>query len=255
MAILSDYQEEENQEQIIKPIEKVEENSSTNSNSAPKEDENSSLVTKEEEENKNSDPKEDENFTSTPKEEEENKKLNPNKSNGFDMENYSWGQSLQEVTINVPVPPGTKARFIIVEFKTTSLKVGLKNQPLIIDGEYFKAVKVDECYWSLEDQKEISILLTKKDKSDWWKSLLKGEAEIDTQKVEPEPSKLCDLDNETRAAVEKMMFDQRQKQMGRPTSEEIKNQDLLKKFMQQNPVMANNFGDGKMRMPNSKMFG
>ncbi|KAM3249749.1 Nuclear migration protein nudC [Capsicum annuum] len=254
MAILSDYQEEENQEQIIKPIEKVEENSSTNSNSAPKEDENSSLVTKKEE-NKNSAPKEDENSTSTPKEEEENKKLNPNKSNGFDMENYSWGQSLQEVTINVPVPPGTKARFIIVEFKTTSLKVGLKNQPLIIDGEYFKAVKVDECYWSLEDQKEISILLTKKDKSDWWKSLLKGEAEIDTQKVEPEPSKLCDLDNETRAAVEKMMFDQRQKQMGLPTSEEIKNQDLLKKFMQQNPVMANNFGDGKMRMPNSKMFG
>lgn len=105
MAILSDYQEEENQEQIIKPIEKVEENSSTNSNSAPKEDENSSLVTKEEEENKNSAPKEDENSTSTPK--EENKKLNPNKSNGFDMENYSWGQSLQEVTINVPVPPGT----------------------------------------------------------------------------------------------------------------------------------------------------
>lgn len=141
-----------------------------------------------------------------------------------------------------------------MEIKTNSLKVGVKNQPLILDGEYFKAVKVDESYWSLEDQKEISILLTKQNKSDWWKSLFKGGEEIDTQKVEPEPSKLSDLDTETRAAVEKMMFDQRQKQMGLPSSEEIKNQDILKQFMQQNPDMAKNFGNAKM-MPNSKMIG
>lgn len=82
MAILSDYQEE-NQEQTINPIEKEQENYS---NLAPKEEGNS---------------------YSTTKEEEVNKKLKPNESNGLDMENYSWGQSLQEVTINVPVPPGT----------------------------------------------------------------------------------------------------------------------------------------------------
>ncbi|XP_009614645.1 protein BOBBER 2-like [Nicotiana tabacum] len=228
MAILSDYTEE-NQEQPMKPIEKKQENSSPST------------------------PKEEENSFSTPKE-EENKKLKPNKSNGLDMENYSWGQSLQEVTINVPIPFGTKSRFIIVEIKNTTLKVGLKGQPLIINGEFFKAVKVDECYWSLEDQKEISILLTKQNKSDWWKCLLKGGLEIDTQKVEPEPSKLSDLDTETRAAVEKMMFDQRQKQMGLPTSEEITNQDMLKKFMEQNPDMAKNFANAKM-MPNSKMMG
>ena len=56
-----------------------------------------------------------------------------------------------------------------------------------------------------EDQKSISILLTKHDQMEWWKSLVKGEPEIDTQKVEPESSRLAELDPETRSTVEKMM--------------------------------------------------
>lgn len=56
-----------------------------------------------------------------------------------------------------------------------------------------------------EDQSAVSILLTKHDQLEWWKSLVKGDPEIDTQKVEPESSKLSDLDPETRQTVEKMM--------------------------------------------------
>lgn len=56
-----------------------------------------------------------------------------------------------------------------------------------------------------EDQNAVSILLTKHDQMEWWKSVVKGDPEVDTQKVEPESSKLSDLDPETRQTVEKMM--------------------------------------------------
>ncbi|KAI5654109.1 hypothetical protein M9H77_31296 [Catharanthus roseus] len=161
----------------------------------------------------------------------------PNKLNGLDMENYSWGQTLQEVTINVFVPPHTKSRFVICEMKKDYIKIGLKNQEPIIEGEPFKHIKPDDCFWSLEDQKLISVLLTKQDQIDWWKSLIKGGLEIDTQKVEPHPSKLSDLDGETRASIEKVLFDKRQKFMGLPTSNEIQNSELLKKFQRQFPDM------------------
>ncbi|KAM3357060.1 hypothetical protein P3S68_023774 [Capsicum galapagoense] len=102
--------------------------------------------------------------------------------------------------------------------------------------------------------------MTKRNGSDWWKSLFKNGPEIDTQKAEPEPSRLSELDLETRSAVEKMMFDQKQKQKGLPTSDEIQNQDQIKKIMEENPEIAKHFANspananGKGGLSNVRMM-
>ncbi|KAI0788483.1 nuclear movement protein nudC [Abortiporus biennis] len=150
---------------------------------------------------------------------------------------YQWKQELGEIDITVPVPPGTRARDLNIVIQKKKLSVGLKGKEKIMDGELPHDIKIDDSTWSLEDQKLVYIHLEKVNQQQWWAHVLTHHPKIDTTKIVPENSKLSDLDGETRGMVEKMMFDNQQKQMGKPTSDELKKIEALEKFKAAHPEL------------------
>ncbi|CAL6270754.1 unnamed protein product [Bathycoccus prasinos] len=163
--------------------------------------------------------------------------VHPSPLNGGEAEHYVWSQTLQEVDVRLPVPVGTRAKDIVCEFTATTFKFGLKSERALRIPEKSKlceSIKPDDSFWTLEDNREVRLTLTKSNQNEL---VGKRDPRIDTKKVVPENSNLADLDGETRSTVEKMMYDQRQKAAGKPTSDQESKMGLMKKFMESHPEM------------------
>lgn len=120
--------------------------------------------------------------------------------------------------IVVPVPKGTRGKDLSVVIQKKKFSVGLKGQDKILDGELCKEIKVDDSTWtlrmhcslstslsnlmsqsySLEDNEIVLVHLEKLNQQQWWENVLTHHPKIDTTKIEPENSKLSELDGETR---------------------------------------------------------
>ncbi|POR37847.1 Nuclear movement protein nudC [Tolypocladium paradoxum] len=174
---------------------------------------------------------------------------------------YKWTQTIAELDVTFTVPGNMKSRDLVVDIKKQSLSAGIKGQDPVIkvrphtapapnrramltehaQGDLPHAVRVDESTWTLsanaDGTKTVEIHLDKANKMEWWAHVVTSAPAIDVTKIQPDSSKLSDLDGETRGMVEKMMFDQRQKEAGLPTSDEQQKMDILKKFQQQHPEM------------------
>ncbi|KAG5519613.1 hypothetical protein PMAC_001768 [Pneumocystis sp. 'macacae'] len=155
---------------------------------------------------------------------------------------YQWMQTLGEVEVRLGVPYGTRGRDLSVLFEKKKIKVCLQQKEVLLEGELSREIKVEESAWTLGKRpldgaflysaSELVLHLEKINKMEWWSSVIQGHPSIDTSKIQPENSKLGDLDAETRS-----MFDQRQKELGKPTSDELKKQEILKKFQAQHPEL------------------
>lgn len=150
---------------------------------------------------------------------------------------YTWTQTLAEVQITVPLPSGTRGRDMSVVIGKRHLKVGLLRQPLIVDAPLSKAVIIDDSFWTVEDNNRLVLNLQKSNQMEWWDCVCQGDPKIDVTKIRPENSSVSDLDGETRKTVEKMMYDQRQRAQGLPTSDEEEKLQMLKKFQAQHPEL------------------
>eukprot|EP00986_Skeletonema_menzelii_P012220 scaffold6638_cov120-Skeletonema_menzelii.AAC.1 len=153
---------------------------------------------------------------------------------------YVWTQTLQELSINIPLPENTRGRDLNVVISKKHLKVGFaktKNE-FIVNDDLTKPIIVDDSLWTIEDGNRLVLTLQKSNQMEWWDAPCQSDyPKINIQKVQPENSNLSDLDGETRQTVEKMMFDQRQKALGLPTADEQKKLDILEKFKASHPEM------------------
>ncbi|KAH8905906.1 CS domain-containing protein [Coniochaeta sp. PMI_546] len=154
---------------------------------------------------------------------------------------YKWTQTIGDLDLTFSVPGNYKSKDLKIDIQKTKIVAGVKGQEPLITGDLFAPIRVDDSTWTLsaapDGTKTVEIHLDKANKMEWWPHVVAGAPKIDVSKIVPENSKLSDLEGETRTMVEKMMFDQRQKEMGLPTSDEQKKLDILKKFQAQHPEM------------------
>ncbi|CEG37939.1 Nuclear distribution protein NUDC [Plasmopara halstedii] len=142
--------------------------------------------------------------------------------NGGRSKNYVWTQTLEDVTIHMELPQGTKAKDLDCRIESTKIQVTLKSDPRtsLLNGEFVEKIRVDESIWSVESNHMLNISL-EKIKPTWWASAIKGDPEIDTSQVDSQRN-IQDYDEVTQGAIRKAVYDQRLQQLngGQPLTPE-----------------------------------
>ena len=74
--------------------------------------------------------------------------------NGGKTDRYVWTQTLQDVTVTFPVRAGLKSRHLNVVMKSDRLKLEIKNEDVLCDGELCQRIKTADSTWTIEDSDE-----------------------------------------------------------------------------------------------------
>lgn len=134
-------------------------------------------------------------------EKKESDKILPNKGNGSKTDTYYWTQTLEELTIFIPLPQDITKKQLNVNIGADKIHVSTKDSnKVFIAGDWSDKISIDDLNWCISSDKNrkiMEIYVTKwRNTMTWWDSVIKSEPKIDTQKINPEPSKLGDLDGE-----------------------------------------------------------
>jgi hypothetical protein len=140
--------------------------------------------------------------------------------------------------------------------KITSSNVSVvekKTKNVLLSGDIFGPINVEESTWTLEDNLKLVFLFEKKSEL-IWKTVLKGDSEIDVSKVD-NSKKLDEFDNETQGALRKVVYEQQRKRMGLPTTEEEKQMEMLKKAWnaEGSPFKGQPFDPSQFNIPSGQM--
>ena len=96
-------------------------------------------------------------------------------NNGAVHDRYRWTQTLQDLAVYIPVPAGTKAKHLVIDIKKKALTAKIAGQDAVLDAPLFAQVKLEDCFWSVEDEGDgrlVTITLTKTNQMEWWNRVL-----------------------------------------------------------------------------------
>ena len=143
--------------------------------------------------------------------------------NGGTTDTYKWTQTIDECTVMINVPVGTRGKEVDVSITSSAIHVKPKT-PLedginvFVGGPLTESIDPGESTWSLEGGVVVLVLYKKEKK--FWETILQGDSKIDTSMVDSRRN-IREYDETTQAQIRKMIFDQNQAQKGLPTSDEI----------------------------------
>ena len=82
---------------------------------------------------------------------------------------------MSEITVNVHLKEGTKAKDMEVKMTAHSLLIKYKgHSQALIDGQLYDLVKSEDSFWSIEDQRTLIISFDKQNEN-IWKTIIKGD--------------------------------------------------------------------------------
>ena len=148
--------------------------------------------------------------------------------NGGSTSRYVWTQTLEEVTVHIPIPNGTRAKDLNVNIDAHSLSVKRKDgddaslSPL--EGMFFARIRPDECTWTIESSQSMTTLQLTLDKvqKTWWDIVISGDTPlIDTTMVDSSRH-IETYDEKTQAQIRRIIHDQRQERLGLSSSDSSK---------------------------------
>ncbi|XP_044758628.1 nudC domain-containing protein 3 [Coccinella septempunctata] len=155
-----------------------------------------------------------------------NNLFDPSKSyNGASFEKYSWSQLYNEVDLFLKLPENVKSRDLIVQSTSKNICVKLKDGTVLLSGDLCQFCKLDPI-WSI-DNGELQVHFEKV-KEIWWDRFLTSEPKLDISKIDC-TKPMEDLPDDAQAKIQELQWNQEQKRLGLPTSDEIKNLNTLKK--------------------------
>lgn len=168
--------------------------------------------------------------------------------NGGSTSRYVWTQTLEEVTVHIPIPEGVRAKDLDVSISADSLsihktkknvaeeevdvivtEVNVENNDnnyniLPLEGTLFARIRPSESTWTLEDSaggssniSTLQLILEKVQKT-WWETVISGDTPLIDATMVDSTRHIGTYDEETQAEICRIMHDQRQERLGLPTS-------------------------------------